>query len=412
MVPGGLAQEHRGCSVIRWLSLRLVIIAMLVATGFGGAFTPHVVAQSGGLDGCGDVFSVASIGIEGRVQGASRSGTTLIVSVRIANVTDDEVMVPVGEGFGTWELAMSEGDRVPYEADRSFQLTRDGMGGDLGMAPEGQRTIKLVFSIDEADQLTLFNYELGGDLARDGAPVCEAAGPDSTDGSPSSDPTATPGPAQPRRTAPTAVPTDRPAPATATAMQPVRPTSTPRPATTTPAPRRPTATATPGLAQPRRNTPTPRRSTPTPAARGSSATALARALENSDWQYGEYFGDIPYTDQIDCENDSDAICVGAVNDVGGVVFLVFASAGDCRSYALANDLTESIFTSDYLGYDYYWAPSYLTDDGSSVAVALVGQVLVVSIAEDPGYTPSLYSDPDVNAIGLLMGGIQRADRLS
>ena len=119
---------------------------------------------------------------------------------------------------------------------------------------------------------------------------------------------------------------------------------------------------------------------------------------------------MPFVAEIDCESDADAICVGALSDVGLVAFGVFDTPADALAYARANDLTGSIFTSEDLGFDYYLAPSSLTD-GSSVRLAVVDHVIVISLAEDPGCTSSRYVEPDVNAVGLLFGGIEWVVRL-
>ena len=373
--------------------LRAIVVGVVTVAGVWGGLSGAVLAQSADLTGCGKIFSVASIGIEGRVQGTVASGISVIISVLIVNVTDDEVLVPVGEESGVWEVADDAGERTDYDADRSIRLTSAGMGGDLGMAPDGERTLKLVFN-GVAEPATLFNDDLGGDLGRDGVAVCGGSGADSgSDDRVDGEPTATARLGQPAQDKPTAEPTE-----------PAEPTATRRPNTPTATPERATAT-------PRRATATPRAATPTPASRGSSGERLASSLETSTFQLGEYFGEVPFVDAIDCPEDADAYCVGAVNDVGVVAFVVFDSSGECASYADANDLRSSIFSDEYLGYDYSFVPSYLSDDGSSVAVAVVGQTLVVALAEDPGSGSGLYSDPDVNALGLLFGGIQRADRL-
>ncbi len=365
----------------RWVVVGL-LMAMLVAvipTSPGASPGALVRAAQADLGGCGAYFAIASIGLEARIAEISSDEDGVVLTVNVANERPEDVLLPVGEIFGTWQLASSDASTLPYDAVDSVVATSRSNGGSTRLGPGDVGVLVLIFPGDIQGDLTLRNDELGGDLSRDGVSVCEAVGGGSA-GKPSDDgtdirPTATPTEAATSRST-----------ATATAVPP----------TATAIPHRPAPTAT---------------ATPERVATGDlSADDVAELVVDEPWRADEYIGDEPLVWQTDCDDLGGETCVIGTNDIAMFGLSIFDSERDCSRYLVGEDLDFGLFGDRYAGYDYVLIPSYLSDDGSALAVAQVGQVIVFVGVEDPGRS-GRGRDIDAEAEEMLFGLIDRVDRI-
>lgn len=380
--------------------VRNIVVSLLVLVASVVSFNIPAAARQVEISGCGDYFSIASVGLEGRVESESLVAGARYIQVGLANVTDERVTVPVESGGGVWQLQIGAGEPVDYDEQQSVDLTRESIGDQLLLDAGGQGTMILVFRSSSRGDLTLRHSDLGGELGREGVPVCSGPGAADTGSKPQDD---DPAESDDEELEPTA--TERPATETPRAFEP---TATPRSATATPRPTsttRPRATDTPRP----RPTATPRRATATPLTDSSSAGAIVDDLVQEDYRIGEYYLEEPFTIEGDCADLADEPCAYAANDYGFTVFIVFESASACDRFLSGDGLAVSLFGFEYAGYDYYYFPSSLSDEGDALAIGCVGRVLVSVLSGPDSITG--FSDPDVNALGLMFAAIARADRL-
>lgn len=337
-----------------------LVVAALLPTGF------HASAGADQLTGCGEIFAIPSIGVEGQVQTfLASSNQAMVVSIELFNVSSSQSMVPIGKDSGNWQLQVSSGDRKVYDVESSLELTTKQNNNSLSFPPDGLRTLVLVFEIEESADMLIFNNDLGGVLQRDGVPVCSSA--DDEIDKPSAIQTATT----------TAVP----------------PTETPRP----------TATIVP-IRIPNTPTAAPRRNIPTSVAQFSAAT-ITTQLRNGTWYPGEFPGLYAPTSQlIDGGLYGPYSCIEAYGSWGSIVYYVFESAQAANAvYQDSTGMSVTLFATGRSAKLYDGGDAHLT-------IALSGQVMVVGFTQQGTYAEGQFYDRATVSLELADRGIIHLER--